>query len=246
MASISDRNIYYVYWIKTKEMTDMTQEGYIGISYCPEDRWKAHIKNCKYMNKNHGRMKKSVNSGEAYMEILVCSDRDYCKNLERKLRPNKNIGWNFAIGGDVTILFKHGLHGEKIYKVWQGLLRKSRIRDEFFYPDWLGPEGLLRFKTFHDRYENVEGQWTLDVKGEGYTPTNLVKRTKKEIESKKHRELIFYDIGDGYSYSLKDLAKKFNIKASTITSRLHYGWTLRESLEIDPHKRNKRKNRVSI
>ena len=89
-----------VYWIKSPQHTDITQNGYIGVSIEPEKRIKTHIK--RSISGRHGNklLKENIVIGNYIVDIVCISSEDYCYTLERKLRPLKNIGWNQNIGGD--------------------------------------------------------------------------------------------------------------------------------------------------
>lgn len=85
----------YIYWIHLPEHQDILSEGYVGISNNPSKRLKSHrtrsnnphLSNCfkKYPN--------------IVMDVLIEAEESFCKEIEEKLRPSKNIGWNIEKGG---------------------------------------------------------------------------------------------------------------------------------------------------
>jgi hypothetical protein len=86
-----------VYWIRTEEHTDMFKEGYIGVSMDAELRWKQHGRrmgnpHLRYAIEKYGwdNLKK---------EVIVIASRDYCIDIEKKLRPEPDTGWNIVPGG---------------------------------------------------------------------------------------------------------------------------------------------------
>jgi hypothetical protein len=92
-----------VYWIHKPEHTDITKEGYVGItSNKVQRRWVDHKSasrsktknNCKIVNKAIRKHKDLI-----YEVVLVADTREYCERIERLLRPTNCIGWNIAIGG---------------------------------------------------------------------------------------------------------------------------------------------------
>lgn len=86
-----------VYWIRHPDHTDMTRQGYIGVSVDHLVRWKDH-KN--YPSNIH--LKNAINKygwDNLIREVLLIADVDYCLMIEASLRPDKNIGWNLAAGG---------------------------------------------------------------------------------------------------------------------------------------------------
>jgi hypothetical protein len=92
-----------VYWIHKPEHTDITKQGYVGITHnMARDRWIAHKsasrrktdQNCKVVN---NAIRKHPNL--IYEVVLVADTREYCERIEGLLRPTNNIGWNIARGG---------------------------------------------------------------------------------------------------------------------------------------------------
>lgn len=87
-------NEYFVYWIHNDQETDITTQGYVGITKDLDRRIKQH----KVVNKHiiEGRN----------VDLFLCGDKEFCKEVEYNLRPKKNIGLNIASGGgmppDVT------------------------------------------------------------------------------------------------------------------------------------------------
>ena len=86
-----------IYWIHKESETDITTQGYVGITKNLQRRIREH----------HGQ--KDFMKGRE-VEIFLCGERDYCKGIEKQLRPQKNIGLNIAAGGgdppDVTGLIR--------------------------------------------------------------------------------------------------------------------------------------------
>ena len=77
----------FVYWLHTAEQTDFFTEGYVGAASDIVARLRSH---------KH-RFKKIWN--EIKVDLLVEASIDYCYQLESKIRPSRNIGWNVAAGG---------------------------------------------------------------------------------------------------------------------------------------------------
>ena len=77
---------YELYWIKENTMSDPFSEGYIGITKRgAEIRVNEHIK------------QKELN--DVSYQVLHCGAKKYISELERKYRPESNIGWNKSPGG---------------------------------------------------------------------------------------------------------------------------------------------------
>ena len=77
----------HVYWLHLPEHKDFLTEGYIGAASDIAARLRSHKHRFKAI------------WDKVVVELLVESTIDYCFELEAKLRPHRNIGWNIAIGG---------------------------------------------------------------------------------------------------------------------------------------------------
>ena len=75
-----------IYWIHSESETDITTQGYVGIT-----------KNLKRRIREHTNEKDFVK--DRIFDVFLCGERDFCKEIERQLRPKKNIGLNIAAGG---------------------------------------------------------------------------------------------------------------------------------------------------
>lgn len=97
--------MYYVYHIHFDGMG--LDEGYVGITINPKERWRKHKK------KNN----KSIVSGKIrkygdkikYTILSVFETEDEARWLEYTLRHNMYMGWNIAIGGAKCPM--HGING---------------------------------------------------------------------------------------------------------------------------------------
>jgi hypothetical protein len=92
-----------VYWIHLPEHTDMFSEGYIGVtSKTAKERFKSHINAANLNKKKHLKISYAIKKYGAenliVQTLVICSD-EYALDLELKLRPTKEIGWNLAPGG---------------------------------------------------------------------------------------------------------------------------------------------------
>jgi len=92
-----------VYWIRAPHHSDMTSEGYIGVSKNAQKRWLyghnwAHRKN-RHDNPLFANAISKYGWDNLIKTVLVIADDEYCYEIERKLRPTEKIGWNLVIGG---------------------------------------------------------------------------------------------------------------------------------------------------
>jgi hypothetical protein len=76
-----------VYWLRLPEHQDMFTQGYIGVA----TDWKRRIRQHRHKFKHLW--------DKAIMQPLVIAAKEDCYELEKKLRPCRNIGWNRAAGG---------------------------------------------------------------------------------------------------------------------------------------------------
>jgi len=92
-----------VYWIRAKHHSDITSEGYVGVSKNASKRWQ-YGHNWAYRKGRHENPKLvnaiSKHGWENLIKtVVVISNESYCYELEAKLRPSEKIGWNIAAGG---------------------------------------------------------------------------------------------------------------------------------------------------
>lgn len=92
-----------MYWIRAECHSDFMSEGYIGVSKNANKRWAyghklAHAKG----RHNNPRLSNAITKhgwDSLIKTVLVVADESYCYELESKLRPTEEIGWNLAAGG---------------------------------------------------------------------------------------------------------------------------------------------------
>jgi hypothetical protein len=92
-----------VYWIHKPEHTDITKQGYVGITHnLAMNRWRDHQSaskcnpdgQCAVVNRSIRKHPDLI-----YEVVLVADTREYCERIEGLLRPTNRIGWNIARGG---------------------------------------------------------------------------------------------------------------------------------------------------
>lgn len=87
----------HVYWLHFPEHEDFLTQGYIGAASNIQARLRSHKHKFKAI------------WDKIVVKILVEADIDYCFDLEKKIRPTRNIGWNKAAGG----FRNNGMAGEE-------------------------------------------------------------------------------------------------------------------------------------
>src|SRR6056297_3789788 len=91
---------YYLYWIHRNAQKDLLSEGYIGITNDIDRRFKTH----KYKAENGSKLHVHLaiqKYDDIKFDILCVGDKEYIIELEEKLRPSSNIGWNITKGGNL-------------------------------------------------------------------------------------------------------------------------------------------------
>ena len=91
-----------VYWIHKPEHTDITKEGYVGITNgMARDRWVDHQSAARRSDKKCAVLNRAISKYDNLIwEVVVVADtRKYCERIEGLLRPRQRIGWNIAKGG---------------------------------------------------------------------------------------------------------------------------------------------------
>ncbi|CAB4183534.1 grpIintron_endo, group I intron endonuclease [uncultured Caudovirales phage] len=86
-----------VYWIHHPKHTNMFSQGYIGVSNNTKVRWNDHSK--RPSNLHIERAIKKYGWDNLIKEVVLVANRDYCLDIETKLRPSNQIGWNVVLGG---------------------------------------------------------------------------------------------------------------------------------------------------
>ena len=86
-----------LYWIHHKEHSDIFSQGYVGVSNNVKKRWYDH--NWKAQNAHLSNAIKKYGWDTLIKEVVLIADDGYCLDIESKLRPTTNIGWNITFGG---------------------------------------------------------------------------------------------------------------------------------------------------
>ena len=94
-----------LYWIRHKDHTDMFSQGYVGVSKNIEARWFRHS---RYSDNQHLKAAiKKYGWDNLIKEVVLIGEETYCYDLETKIRPTKQIGWNIAEGGAKPPVSQH-------------------------------------------------------------------------------------------------------------------------------------------
>lgn len=119
-----------VYWIRAPHHKDIMTEGYIGYTGGELIKRLAQHKRAfiRFSTGREAQCKKLYRSvlklggfDNVIVETLLVSTPEYCLEIEEKLRPSPNIGWNIRVGGD-----KHVMHLRTITEETKKKLREVR------------------------------------------------------------------------------------------------------------------------
>jgi group I intron endonuclease len=86
-----------LYWIHHKDHSDIFSQGYVGVSNNVEKRWYDH--SWKAQNTHLSNAIKKYGWDNLVKKVVLIADDAYCLDIESKLRPTANIGWNITFGG---------------------------------------------------------------------------------------------------------------------------------------------------
>lgn len=208
--------MYVVYWIHKSEDADMLTQGYIGVT--------SNINTRLYMHKSgNGNILVQRNiekyNDEVLIDIIFSSDNEQeCYDLERNLRPTKNIGWNFAEGGskppsplgnrERAMKASQTLRGRKI--TWGDKIsatNKGKVNS---------PESIR--KGIETRRKNGIVVWNKGKKTGPQTESTIQKRSKAMLgkNSKKVGTPL------GVFNSITEAAAAHNVKVQTMHARISY------------------------
>jgi hypothetical protein len=77
---------YLIYWIHSDQETNIEAQGYVGITKNLTRRLKEHRRKHNFLDNRK-------------VDVFLYGDKLYCKQIEKSLRPRRNIGLNIAEGG---------------------------------------------------------------------------------------------------------------------------------------------------
>jgi len=90
---------FCVYWIRAQSHTDLMTQGYVGVSGNVEKRFASHKGMWAGTNKHLRHAIKKYGWENLVKSVVLIAEKDYCLDIEQKLRPSDKIGWNLTTGG---------------------------------------------------------------------------------------------------------------------------------------------------
>ena len=86
-----------VYWIRHPDHTDILTQGYVGVSSNIARRWGRHANHTQ--NAHLANAIKKYGWDNLIKQVLLVGKKQYCLDIEKKLRSIKETGWNLIVGG---------------------------------------------------------------------------------------------------------------------------------------------------
>jgi len=118
-----------VYWIHHPTHTDMFSQGYVGVSVDAERRWEEHFK-----KSDNRHLKSAINKygwDTLVKKQILIANKQYCLDMEKKIRPTDNIGWNLVTGGGFPPI-RYGNKDRLGQASWnKGLAWSDEMRQKF-------------------------------------------------------------------------------------------------------------------
>lgn len=94
----------FVYWIRHVSHQDIKTQGYVGFTTkLPKKRFSDHLWNARNDLKKSARLGAAIRKygeQEIVLQIVCKGTMEYCLEMENRLRPDFNIGWNLGVGGE--------------------------------------------------------------------------------------------------------------------------------------------------
>ncbi len=121
-------NRAFVYWIRNTLHNDIFYQGYVGVSLDVNKRIHTHLNRIK--NNKHGNFNLLENIKDGFViDVVLISDENTCYEIEAKLRPMNNIGWNINAGG-IKPPSRLGIKRiEKYGKTWAPMQGKKHSKE---------------------------------------------------------------------------------------------------------------------
>lgn len=193
------------------------------------------------------------NGGKTPTWLCICE----CGNCVEVLGSNLRKGNTKSCGclqkeyaHQQTNTLRHGEEGTRLYKIWQQMkYRCSNSPSNNHYDNYAArgitvcDEWANDYSTFAEwaRQNGYSDELTIDridVNG-NYEPSNC--RWATMAEQNRNKTTTFYVTIDGETKCLKDWAREFGIKYSTVQMRIERGWKVEDALTapIRSHGRSK-------
>jgi len=141
----------------------------------------------------------------------------------------------------------HGMSNTKIFRVWQGMIRRCTSETHDDYPRYGGRgievcERWQKFQNFFDDMEYAPPGMTLGRidNDRGYEPANCRWETQEQQQNNRRSNRVV--MVDGKRFTIMQLSRANGIAHDTLIRRIKLGWPMERAIS-QPVKRQ-RNNRV--
>ncbi len=139
----------------------------------------------------------------------------------------------------------HGLYGKRVYKIWEGMLDRCHNPFTDKFKDYGGrgiyvtSRWLVLENFFSDMGHPPDGHSLERKDNDGpYCKSNCIWATPS-TQAKNRRSTRKIEI-NGRTQCLRDWCKEYGRDFGTVRQRIERGWTVEESLSIDPSMHNRK------
>lgn len=130
-----------LYWVHLPSHTDVTSQGYIGVTSNVVKRFIAHKHSARASKDDCPVLARAIrkyNDALIYT-VLVKGTKEYCYLLENLLRPQRYVGWNVAKGGENSS--GHTGHKHSSDAKYKMSVAKVGTKNYNHIGVWITPEG---------------------------------------------------------------------------------------------------------
>ena len=196
--------MYCVYWIRLPEHTDVSTEGYVGITKNLKERIRSHKKNRRKTVLTSAAKKYSW---ESFVVDVVYENLSLQEALstEAALRPDQRIGWNCQRGGEL------GVEGS-----WYDIEQNRQKHSEATSAATVA--GIKAKDTTEARAERARQNWL--NKRESYKDVSKGSRNPRALLNEEQVKQIKYELLS--TMKSREIAELFGVKKHVI-DHIKYG-----------------------
>lgn len=179
----------YIYWIRLPEHNDITTQGYVGVTKSFGKRMITHKSKSESGRTHFHKAIRCYGWDNLIKEVVIVGNYDYCFYIEKKLRPENDIGWNGKIGGSGGWDYVNkNCNGAK--------LTHTRIKEKGKYDEYIDKlsNGSKRYWSDKKHIDNRSKMFLSLWEDEEYRKKVLLSRKEfMESKTKEERKSIYGD-----------------------------------------------------
>ena len=159
-----------VYWIHHPSHTDMFTQGYIGITTRFARRMFEHKK--LSTNKYLSNAIKKYGWDNLIKEVVLVADKEYCVDVETKLRSGDEIGWNLVKGGGIPPVNRWNKGTKGLMTSW---LKGKKLPDEIKKKVSISVKKLWENPEYRQHMSNAHKGKECPMKGKKHSAESIAK-----------------------------------------------------------------------